>query len=432
MTRAIALVDGNNFYVSCQRVFDPKLEGRPVVVLSNNDGCVVARSQEARALKIPMGAPWFQIEGLARRHGILALSSNYTLYADMSSRMMRILGGFSPRQEIYSIDECFLDLTGFQRLGLTDYGQRMRRTVKQQIGIPVCVGIGASKTLAKLANHCAKKRPIYEGVCDFTAMTPAVLAPLLGEIAVGEVWGIGGRLAERLQAIGVRTVLDLQRCSPMRLRAARFSVVVERTVLELNGASCLELEGCAPPKKQIMTSRSFGAPVTSLAELTQAVIAYTTRAGEKLRRQGAVAGQIQVSIHTNPFQKGEPQYSQAVALALPSPSSDTRVLIKLALAGLQRIYRPGFRYQKAGILLDGLQPAQGRQRSLFEDVQGGQRGERLMAVLDRVNQRMGSGTLRLLGEGPGTDPPPRWKTKAARLTPCYTTRLADLAVAKAC
>lgn len=424
--RAIALIDGNNFYVSCQRVFDPKLEGRPVVVLSNNDGCVVARSQEVKDLGVKMGTPWFRIERLARHHGILALSSNYTLYADLSNRMMAILGDFSPHQEIYSIDECFLDLTGLEHRGLTAYGQQIRWTVRRDLGIPVCVGIGASKTLAKLANHIAKQRPAFEGVCDLNGLTPAALDELFSAISVGVVWGVGERLAHRLEALGIRTVRDLKRASPKTLRQ-RFSVVLERTVAELNGIPCLGLEAIAPAKKQIMSSRSFGVPVTSLEELTQAVVAYTTRACEKLRRQNSVAETLQVYIRTNPFKDTDPQYSRGITLALPEPSADTRAWAKLAVAGLRRIYRPGFAYQKAGILLDGLGPAGVRQSPLFADAADEARDGRLMAALDLINRRMGSGTLRLLGEGFDQ----RWKTKACRLTPRYTTCIAELAVAHA-
>jgi DNA polymerase V len=398
-----------------------------VVVLSNNDGCVVARSQEVKDLGVKMGAPWFKIERFAKQHDILALSSNYTLYADMSNRMMTLLGDFSPNQEIYSIDECFLDLTGFEHVGLTSYGQRMRNTVRKQIGIPVCVGIGASKTLAKLANHVAKKRPAFQGVCDLNAMNVSTLDALLAEIAVGEVWGVGGRLAQRLEALRIRRVLDLKRASPKAI-GQQFSVVLERTVAELNGVACLDLDEMAPAKKQIMSSRSFGVPVTTLEELSQAVVAYTTRACEKLRSQDSLAGIIQVYIRTNPFKPTDPQYSRGVTLSPPQPTDDTRALVRLAVAGLKHIYRPGLEYQKAGIMLDDLRPGNVRQLSLFDDEGNPERSSRLMSTLDQVNRRMGSGTLRLLGEGFGK----RWKTKASRLTPCYTTRISELTVAKAC
>ncbi len=424
--RAIALVDGNNFYVSCQRVFDPRLEGRPVVVLSNNDGCVVARSQEVKALGVKMGTPWFQIERLARQHGILSFSSNYTLYADLSNRMMTILRSFSPDQEIYSIDECFLDLSGFAHVGLIDYGQRMRRTVRQHIGIPVCVGIGASKTLAKLANHLAKKRPEFDGVCDLTGLAAPVVNALMAGIPVGEVWGVGHRIAQRLERLGIYTVLDLKRAAPKTIRQA-FSVVLERTVAELNGVSCLALDDVAEPKKQIMCSRSFGELVTTPEALHEAVVAYTTRACEKLRRQHSVAGMLQVFIRTNPFRENAPQYQRGITLAPSEPSDDTRVLVHLVTAGLRQIYRAGFAYQKAGVVLNDLTPAGSRQAGLFEDAEQQERAQRLMATLDRINHAYGRGTLRLAGEGLSQP----WKTKASRPTPRYTTRIDEVAVAKA-
>ena len=250
-----ALIDGNNFYVSCERVFNPSLEGKPVVVLSNNDGCAVARSQEVKALGITMATPWFQMQDLAKKHGIIALSSNYTLYADMSNRMMAVLRKFSPQQEVYSIDECFLSLDGFNT-DLTAYGQRIRQQVKRWTGIPVCVGIGSSKTLAKLANHVAKKRPEWHGVCDLGNLSASALDALLASIEVGEVWGVGSRIREKLASIQIHTVLALQQADSSLIRQ-QFSVVMERTIMELRGVSCLALEEIAPAKQQIMCSRSF-------------------------------------------------------------------------------------------------------------------------------------------------------------------------------
>jgi nucleotidyltransferase/DNA polymerase involved in DNA repair len=253
---SVALIDGNNFYVSCERVFNPALEGRPVVVLSNNDGCVVARSAEVKALGVKMGAPWFQLKDLARKHGILALSSNYALYADMSSRMMSVLGSYSPQQEIYSIDECFLGLDGFPPAEFAAYGQRIRQQVKLWVGLPVCVGIAATKTLAKLANHCAKKNLAgSDGVCDFGRMSAPQMDALLDRIGIGEVWGVGRRLTEKLTRRGIATVKQLRDADSKTLRR-EFSVVLERTVLELRGIACVELEEAAPNKQQIICSRS--------------------------------------------------------------------------------------------------------------------------------------------------------------------------------
>ena len=262
--RAIALVDCNNFYVSCERLFQPGLEGKPVVVLSNNDGCVVSRSQEVKDLGIKMAVPWFQLKDIAKRHGIIALSSNYTLYADLSNRVMRLLSQWSPDQEVYSIDESFLDLTGM--VDLTRYAQTMRSTIRQCVGIPVCIGIAPSKTLAKLANHVAKKQKHYDSVCDFNAMTARELDTLLAQIEVGVVWGVGRRSTSRLQGMGINSVLELQRSSAKRVRA-EFGVVMERIVAELNGEGYLEPDDVTPPRQQIICSRSFGVSVVMLADL---------------------------------------------------------------------------------------------------------------------------------------------------------------------
>ena len=424
--RSIALVDCNNFYVSCERVFNPALQGKPVAVLSNNDGCVIARSQEVKDLGIKMGVPWFKIQEWAKRHNLIALSSNYTLYADMSNRVMKILSHFSPNQEVYSIDECFLELTGFQHLNLSDYGQRMRATIKQFVGLPVCVGIGASKTLAKLANHLAKKRLAFEGVCDLNVMPPEVLDRLFSEIAVGEVWGVGSRTEKRLAEWGIHTVFDLKKSSPKVLRK-QFSVVMERTVRELNGESCISLEEIAPPKEQLMCSRSFGAPIFSLSDLSQAVITYSTRAAEKLRHQKSVAALVYVFIETNRFKEREPQYNSGLLVPLSQPSGDTRLLTGAALAGLKRIYRPGFAYKKAGVMLNELSPAGTQQKELFEDVELQVHSALLMQAIDRINGMMGAGTIKFTGEGLQK----KWQPKAERKTPAYTTRIDEIPIAHA-
>lgn len=295
--RAIALIDVNNFYVSYERVFNPKLEDRPVVVLSNNDGCAVARSNEFKALGVKMGQPWFQLKDLARKHEIIAYSSNYALYADMSNRVMSILAMFSPNQEIYSIDEYFLDLTGLKRQTPMDYGQQIRQRIRQWTELPVCVGIGSTKTLAKLANHIAKKHTEFNGVCDLNSLSPQQQENRLSKIAVDEIWGIGRRLAPRLHEIGIKTVLDLKTASPSQLRT-RFSVVMGKIIREINGTACIELEEINPPKKQIASSCSFGIPVSDLASLEESISLYISRAAEKLRRQQSFTGTVHVSIRT--------------------------------------------------------------------------------------------------------------------------------------
>ncbi|MFO7541536.1 MAG: Y-family DNA polymerase [Thiobacillus sp.] len=418
---SFALVDGNNFYVSCERVFNPGLEGRPVVVLSNNDGIVVARSPEVKALGVKMGAPWFQLHDLARKHHILAYSSNYTLYADMSNRMMRVLATYSPQQEIYSIDECFLGFDGFPPADLAAIGQRIRAQVKQWVGIPVCVGIGATKTLAKLANHCAKKNLAgNDGVCDFGQINAAELDTLFARIEVGEVWGVGRRLTEKLAARGITTVRDLRDADAVTLGEA-FSIVLQRTVMEMRGVSCLELEELAPAKKQIVSSRSFGAYVYTLPELEEAVSTFMARAAEKLRHQGSVAGAIQVFVRTNPFKPGQPQYQNGLTLPLTAPSGDTRTLTRAALRGLKQLFKPGYAYQKAGVTLMDLRAAgYHEQRQLFDTAPPDRPA--LMQVIDRANALWGRGTLRLASEGIAKP----WHMRRERVSPAYTTRWEDL------
>lgn len=399
---AIALIDGNNFYVSCERVFQPELEGKPVVVLSNNDGCVVARSQEVRALGVAMGVPWFKLRDLAKQHGIIAKSSNYTLYGDMSQRMHSVIGQFAPEQEIYSIDETFLDLTGFKR-DLVEYGQQIRQRVRQWTGIPVCVGIGSSKTLAKLANRSAKKALVPEmghGVVDFNQISPSGLKRLFASIDVGEVWGVGRRLKERLYGMGVETVQQLKDSSGSRIKN-EFNVVLARTVAELNGEACLNIEEVAPPKQQIVSSRSFGQPVILLQDLNEAVVSYASRAAEKLRRQNHVAGAIQVFIQTNSFKPEEPQYNNGVTVKLLNPTNSTFNLAEAALYGLKKIYRIGYAYKKAGVMLTDLCPADQVPTDLFSgfDQPDTQRAKNLIATLDEINARMGRGTVRSAGEG---------------------------------
>ena len=399
---AIALIDGNNFYVSCERVFQPELEGKPVVVLSNNDGCVVARSAEVKALGVPMGKPWFKLKDLAKQHGIIAKSSNYTLYGDMSQRMHSVIAQFSPEQEIYSIDETFLDLTGFNR-DLVAYGQEIRQRVRQWTGIPVCVGIGSSKTLAKLANHCAKKAHLpsmADGVTDLNQLSASGLRKLFSRIEVGEVWGVGRKIQERLAGMGIETVQQLKDSSLSRIKK-EFNVVLARTVAELNGESCLALEEVAQPKQQIMSSRSFGQPVFLLEDLNEAVVSYTSRACEKLRHQHHVAGSIQVYVRTNPFKPDEPQYNNGVTVKLLHPTNNTFRLAEAALYGLKKIYKLGYAYKKAGIMLTDLCPENRVPVDLFSgfDLPETKRAKTLMATLDEINAKMGRGTVRSAGEG---------------------------------
>jgi len=410
-----ALVDCNNFYASCEKLFRPDLKDTPVVVLSNNDGCVVARSREAKLLGIKMGVPVFQIKAEMQRHGILAFSSNYALYADLSSRVMRTLEEMAPRVEVYSIDEAFLDLTGIESaISLVEFGQQVRERIGHWIGITVCVGIAPTKTLAKLANHAAKKYPATQGVVDLT--NPDRQRRLLALVPVDDVWGVGRRLSKRLNALGITTALDLANASPRAIRD-QFSVVLERTVRELNGESCIELEEIPPTKKQIVCSRSFGVKVTQFELLREAVCEYATRATEKLRKEQQQAKVLTVFIRTSPFKDNEPQYSNSASGELLIPSCDTRDFIELANHLLKRIWKDGFRYAKAGVMLSDFYDPGMFQPGLFDDVSTRSNSQQLMSVLDTINQS-GAGKVFFGGQGTKKD----WSMKREHLSPAYTTR----------
>lgn len=421
--RSIALIDVNNFYVSCERVFNPKLVNKPVVVLSNNDGCAVARSNEVKALGVGMGAPWFKFKDLARQHGIVALSSNYALYADMSNRVMSILRQYSPDQEVYSIDESFLDLTGFQSRDLIKYSQQMRKRILKWTGLPVCVGIGSTKTLSKLANHCAKKRPVFNSVCNFNTMSPLELDGLLSQVEVREIWGVGRKLAPKLQALGFNTVLDLKRANPERLRQ-QFSVVMEKTIRELNGTVCIELEDVTPAKKQILSSRSFGHPVFDYNSLAESITLYMSRAAEKLRRQQSFAGSVYVYIRTSPFRPDDPFYSNGLTIPLPCPTNDSRQLVNVALWGLKQIYKPNYNYAKAGVMLGEIVSIEGVQTDLFSQIQSSPKSSVLMTTMDQINRKLGKESIKLASEGFKRP----WKMKQGNKSPSYTTNWEEIPV----
>lgn len=425
-----ALVDGNNFYVSCERVFDPRLEGRPVVVLSNNDGCVVARSNEAKALGIGMGVPVFKVRDIIRRGRVVVLSSNYTLYGDMSQRMMAVIGQFSPRQEIYSIDECFIDLAGLGNRDLRALGTDLRHRVRRWVGVPTCVGIAGTKTLAKLANHCAKKRPDYQGVCDWSGFDWPRLREELATFSAGDVWGIGSRWGTKLVAMGILSAKDLAEADSSMLRA-RFGVVMERTVRELRGVTCIELDEVAADRKQIVSSRSFGKLTTSLDDLQEAVTQYACRAAEKLRRQEGVCSTLQVFLQTNAFRVNDPQYHPIVTVKLGAPSDDSVRLTGAALSGLRAIYKEGYRYIKAGVMLNDILPRHVEQLSLFgsgasaDSMSGIHARSKLMTVMDRVNRTRGKGKIQLASSGTNNS----WAMKRGSMTAAYTTRWSDLPTA---
>lgn len=427
--RAFALVDVNNFYVSCERVFNPKLRNRPVVVLSNNDGCVISRSAEAKALDIAMGAPWFKIRKFLEQENVFVLSSNYALYADMSNRVMSILRQFSPAQEIYSIDESFLDLSGFSHLDLTDYAQKLRRTVLQGTDLPVCVGIGSSKTLAKLANHCAKQHAVLNGVCNFNAMAEADVDASLQKISVGSVWGIGRGLFKKMNDLKIHTAYDLK-CSEAATMRKKFSVVLEKTIRELNGTACLDLEQIRGPHQQILSTRSFGQTVRDLQNLQEAVTLLTTRASEKLRQRQMFAGCVYVYIRTSPFRDPSQQYENGFNVPLQTPTNSTMLLVEAAFKALRQIYRPGYDYMKAGVSLRELATAQAQQQDMFETTSVHDKSVRLMQTIDTINQKMGRATIRLASEGlqkhKGEQIKQPWRMKQEMVSPRYTTCWDDL------
>ena len=430
-----ALVDGNNFYVSCERVFRPSLNALPVVVLSNNDGCAVARSNEAKALGIAMGAPWFKIKHLQESDGLVALSANFALYGDLSDRMMSLAAGLGPRQEVYSIDESFIDLTGV-RADLVVRSHKIRSRILQWVGVPCGIGIGATKTLAKLANHVAKTAERKPGsypdylaqVCNLAALAPSELESVFAATPVNEVWGVGRQISKQLIEGGVKTVLDLVQVDPAMVKR-RWSVVLERTVRELQGTSCVELEHEPQAKQEIACTRSFGHPVTEQSDLAEAITEFASRAAQKLRKQSSLAGQVLCFIRTSPFRQ-DAQYSKSITVPLRRPSADTAVIVAAALSGLKAIYRPGFKMAKAGVMLLELQSDAMQQQELaLENDNVADRG-RLMTALDDLNQRYGRGTVLMASAGLAGNRR-AWSMKQERRTPGYTTCWEDMAVARA-
>ena len=430
-----ALVDGNNFYVSCERVFRPALNGRPVVVLSNNDGCAVARSNEAKALGIAMGAPWFQIRHLVESDGLVGLSANFVLYGDMSDRMMSLAAGLGPTQEIYSIDESFVGLHGV-RGNLVQRAHLVRSRILQWTGVPCCVGIASTKTLAKLANHIGKTAERKPGsypaelaqVCNLASLPAQDLDDVLQATDVGEVWGVGRRITAQLKEGGVHTVQDLRRLDPATVRR-RWSLTMERTVRELQGQPCIQLDDAPSAKQEIACTRSFGRPVTDLQPLIEAVSEFTGRAAEKLRAQGSLAGQLLVFAHTSPHRAG-PRFSRSVVVPLRRPTSDTSVLTNAATLGLRAIYEPGYQLIKAGVMLLDLQPSSVQQGELELEPEPVADKSRLMIAMDTLNNRFGKGTVHVASAG-YAGPLRAWGMKQERLTPQYTTSWSDMPVARA-
>ncbi|MHC8030979.1 Y-family DNA polymerase [Klebsiella pneumoniae] len=415
-----ALCDVNSFYASCETVFRPDLKGRPVVVLSNNDGCVIARSAEAKPF-VKMGEPYFKQKDMFRRHGIIAFSSNYELYADMSNRVMTTLEELSPRCEIYSIDEAFCDLTGVRNCrDLTDFGREIRETVLRRTHLTVGVGIAQTKTLAKLANHAAKQwQRQTGGVVDLSNLERQ--RKLMALLPVDEVWGVGRRISKKLEAMGIKTVLQLAD-TDIRFIRKHFNVVLERTVRELRGEPCLGLEEFAPVKQEIVCSRSFGGRITEYHEMRQAICSYASRAAEKLRGEHQYCRFISAFVKTSPFALNEPYYGNSVSVKLLTPTQDSRDIITAATKCLDIIWRDGHRYQKAGVMLGDFYSQGVAQLNLFDDNAPRKNSEKLMEVLDHLNAKGGRGTLYFAGQGIQT----AWQMKREMLSPRYTTRFSDI------
>ena len=438
-----ALVDVNNMYVSCERVFRPSLIGRPVVVLSNNDDACIARSNEAKDLGVKMAQPWFQVRHLEREAGLIALSANFELYGDMSSRMMTLVAQYAPRQEVYSIDESFLDFDGVAGDHI-EIGREMRARVLKWTGLPTSVGFGPTKTLAKLANHVAKmadrKPGSYDArfaqVCHFGEVSQKALQRVFSTTEVGNAWGVGRRMSARLNEGGIHTVLDLVNADLVTLRK-QFSVVLEKTVLELRGTPCMDVDHEPAAQQQMMCSRSFGLPVTELGGLIEVVSQFATRVAEKARQQDAAAGAVHVFVATSQFRKNDQQHNPSATIPLVRPSADTRVIIGTAVRALQAMYRSGFNYAKAGVMLVDLQPQMQRQGEL--DLFGagsatadapGADPARLMGAVDALNRRFGRGAV-TVASAAHQDRNGEHAGKQERRSPRYTTRLEEIVTARA-
>ena len=433
-----ALVDGNNFYVSCERVFRPSLQGLPVVVLSNNDGCAIARSDEAKALGIKMGQPYYQFRELERVSNLVCLSANFELYGDMSDRMMSLAAGLGPLQEIYSIDESFIgDLDGIP--DLTRRAWAICTRIDKWIGIPTCIGLAPTKTLAKLCNHVAKDAERKPGnypkelarVCNWIELTREQQIDLLRRTPAGNVWGIGRRIAAKLAEQGILTALDVARMPTVKARD-EWNVLLERTVRELQGISCISLEQAPAPKQQIACTRSFGHPITTLPPLIEAVSEFASRAAEKLRYGNQRAGAVQVFVHTSPFRPG-PRFNKSATIQLHPPTSDTTVLVNTAVAGLRRIYEPGFLLAKAGVMLLDLCSATTQLQSdlLFEAPCTKRDHNQLMEVVDRINARYGKSTVHVASTGHTQKDGAGWRMRQERRTPRYTTQQGEIPIARA-
>ena len=417
-----ALVDCNNFYVSCERLFQPDLQKRPVVVLSNNDGCVIARSQEAKDLGIAMGAPLFKVRKLVDEHGIVVRSSNYALYGDISERVMSVLGGEAPAHEVYSIDECFLDLDRMAVADLTAWCRGLRERTRRWTGIPVSVGVGPTKTLAKLANRLAKKSAKAGGVIDL-AHHPEWTEPALRKTPVGDVWGVGRRWSAMLEERGICTAFDFARAPDGWVRQ-RMGIVGLRTVHELRGAACLDLEDVPPPRQTTCCSRTFGEVIHDKSQVHDALMTFAERAAEKVRHAGQVAGCVQMFLRTDPFDPNARQKSVSGSASFPRPTNDTRIITDAVLRIFERVWRDGYGWRKGGVMLLDLADPASIPRTLFDTAAPPE--DKLMAAMDQINARYGRGKVHLGLAGKGAP----WRMRQDNLSPSYTTRWQDLPTAK--
>ncbi|NCU05138.1 MAG: Y-family DNA polymerase [Chitinophagaceae bacterium] len=410
----IALVDCNNFYASCERIFQPWLENKPVVVLSNNDGCVIARSEEAKEIGIEMGAPAFMMKELLAKNNVAVFSSNYTLYGNLSERVQTVLATFTPKIECYSIDEAFLDLSDMKFTTLFKYGFSIRETIRQNIGIPVTVGIAPSKTLAKMANRYAKKTQRHTGV--YVLDTKEKINEVLNWTQIEDVWGIGGQHGRRLKWMGIKTAADfLNKLNPDWVRS-NMTVVGERMLNELKGIPSIEWEDIVKPKKGICTARSFGKLLTDKKDIQEAVANYASSCAAKLRKQNTCTGQMHVLIQTNVHRTQDKQYARNITLQLPVATNSSAEIIRFALKGLDIIYKPGYNFKKAGVIVMDIVPEKEVQQSLF-DQEDRKRDAQLMKTLDKVNTRFGKDLVRFAIQGYAR----QWRLKQERLSPCYTT-----------
>jgi len=412
----IALIDINNFYVSCERLFNPHLIDQPVVVLSNNDGCVISRSNEAKKLGIKMGIPLFKIKNFLHEKKVNILSSNYPLYADMSFRTMHVLSSFADLQEIYSIDECFLDLGGQKNLDAI--GRLIRKRLLQWLGMPVCVGIAPTKTLAKFANHCAKTQENWRGVCDLSKIKESEINQIMANIDVSEVWGVGAKTSIKLKKMGINSVLDLKQTNPAKINLY-FNVNIERTVVELNQSVCFPVVTEAPKKNEILSSRSFGRPVSTIEMLSEAITTFLSRATFKARQQEMLASSVTLFIRSSPHKDN--YYTNAIRIPLAFPTNHHNLILPLALEGLRAIFKPNIQYIKCGVLLSGLISESIQQKNLWLNFDNSS-----MEVVDKINNKFNKKSVRL-----GTEPlNPEWQMKQSNKSRSFTTSWDELLVAQ--